>query len=210
MAFSYLYNMIIDEPAVAYGKGKYSIEEYLELENAATEKHEYYQGEIFAMSGNKSQHIIVSKNLLTSLEIKLDGKTCQPFGSDARVHVEKNTLFTYPDVSVFCGELQSLNNDDFNFLNPTIIFEVLSDSTKDYDRNAKFKLYRDIPTLKEYVLVEPEAISIEAFRINESGFWELREYSDIDGALELRSIGVNLVLSDIYKNTRLISGDIAK
>ena len=77
MAFSYLYNMIIDEPAVAYGKGKYSIEEYLELENAATEKHEYYQGEIFAMSGNKSQHIIVSKNLLTSLEIKLDGKTCQ-------------------------------------------------------------------------------------------------------------------------------------
>ena len=89
MAFSYLYPMIINEPAVAYGKGKYSIEEYLELENAATEKHEYYQGEIFAMSGNKSQHNIVAGNIYGSLWSKLDGKPCQPYGSDARVHVEK-------------------------------------------------------------------------------------------------------------------------
>ncbi len=202
--------MIINEPAIAYGKGKYSIEEYLELENAATEKHEYYRGEIFAMSGNKSQHNIVVRNLLTNLTNWLDGKPCQPFGSDARVHVEKNTLFTYPDVSVFCGGLESLNNDDFNFLNPTIIFEVLSDSTRDYNRNAKFKLYRDIPTLKEYVLVEPETISIEAFRINDSGFWELREYEDMQQSIKLRTIGVTLALKEIYKNTKLTSGDIAK
>ncbi len=198
--------MIINEPAVAYGKSKYSIQEYLELENAATEKHEYYQGEIFAMSGNKLQHNVVCKNLLISLSIKLDGKPCEPYGSDTRVHSEKNTLFTYPDISVFCGEMQSLNNDEFNFLNPTIIFEVLSDSTRDYNRNAKFKLYRDIPTLKEYVLIEPETIGIEAFRINDSGFWELREYDDIEGSLELRTIGVALPLKDIYKNTRLVSG----
>ena len=202
--------MIINEPAVAYGKSKYTVAEYLELENAASEKHEYYQGEILAMSGNKSQHNIVARNLLANLTNKLDGKPCQPFGSDARVHVEKNTLFTYPDISVFCGELQSLNNDDFNFLNPTIIFEVLSDGTRDYNRNPKFKLYRDIPSLKEYVLIEPEAISIESFRINEAGFWELREYSDVEESLELRTIGVALALKDIYKNTRLLLGGVTE
>ena len=201
--FSYLYTMIINEPAVAYGKSKYSIAEYLELENAAIEKHEYYDGEIFAMSGNKSQHNIVTTNLLVSLPNKLAGKPCRPYGSDSRVHVEKNTLFTYPDVSVFCRELQSLNNDDLNFLNPTIIFEVLSDGTKDYNRNAKFKLYRDIPSLKEYVLVESEAITIEAFRINASGFWELREYSDMEGTLALQAIGVDLTLKEIYRDTRI-------
>ncbi len=210
MAFSYLYTMIINEPAPAYEKSKYSIEEYVALENAASEKHEYYQGEIFAMSGNKSQHIVVAGNIYGSLWSKLYGKPCQPYNSETRVHIEKNTLFTYPDVSVFCGDLKSLNNDDFNFLNPSVIFEVLSDSTKDYNRNAKFKLYRDIPSLKEYVLVEPEAVNIEAFRINDAGFWELREYNDIEMAMELRTIGVTLALKDIYQNTRLVPGNTAK
>lgn len=208
--FCYLYTMIINEPAVAYGKSKYTIEEYPELENAATEKHEYYRGEIFAVPGNKSQHIVVCRNILIGLANKLDGKRCQPYGSDMRVHTEKNTLSTYPDISIFCSELQSLNNDDFNFLNPTIIFEVLSDSTRDYNRNAKFKSYRDIPTLKEYVLVEPETISIEAFRINDGGFWELREYDDIERSLELRTIGIALTLKEIYKDTRVISGTAGK
>ena len=198
--------MIINEPAVAYSKRKYTIEEYLEMENAAIEKHEYYQGEIFAMSGNKLQHSVVSRNLIRRLAEKLDGKPCQPFGSDTRVHIEKNTLFTYPDISVFCGELQSLNNDDFNFLNPTILFEVLSPSTRDYDKKTKFPFYRDIPSLKECVMVEPETINIEAFRINDNGFWELREYRNIEDTLELPSIGVTISLQDIYKDTHIASG----
>ena len=195
--------MIVNEPTVAYGKNKYSIEEYLAMENAATEKHEYYQGEIFAMSGNKSQHNIVTSNIIGSLWNRLTGKPCRPYGSDIRIHIEKNTLFTYPDISVFCGELQSLNNDDFNFLNPTVIFEVRSDSTRDYNRNAKFKLYRDIPSIKEYVLVEPETVSIDTYRINTSGLWELREFNDLGGVMELQSIGVSLPLSDIYRDTNV-------
>ncbi|MEJ7684892.1 MAG: Uma2 family endonuclease [Segetibacter sp.] len=142
------------EPLAIYGKKIFSIAEYLELETAAIEKSEYYQGEIFAMSGALLPHNIIKVNTLGYLHQKLKGKSCRPFNSDMRVHVEKNTLFTYPDISVVCGEPKTLNDDNFNLLNPRVIIEVLSKSTKNYNRGDKFKLYRDIPTLKEYILIE--------------------------------------------------------
>ena len=193
--------MEVNEAAVDYGKRNFTIEEYLEMENVSTEKHEYYQGEIFAMSGGKSQHNIISKNLMIALGTKLKGKPCQPYGSDARIHIEKNTLFTYPDLSVICGDMKSLNNDDHNFLNPTIIFEVLSRSTRNYDRTTKFKLYRDIPTLKEYVMVETESIGIEAWQLNNTGQWELREYHSLGDVLLLPSVQVSIEVKDIYEGT---------
>lgn len=94
---------------------------------------------------------------------KLKGKSCQPFGSDQRIHIEKNTLFTYPDISVICGELKTLNNDEWNILNLTVLSEILSPSTKNYDRGEKFKLYRDIPTLKEYILIDSEKYILKHF-----------------------------------------------
>lgn len=122
--------MDVKEPLPAYNKDRYTIEEYLEMENTATEKHEYYKGEIFAMSGAKLRHNIIATNLLVALGVKLSGKPCRPFGSDMRIHIPKNTLFTYPDISVVCGEVESRNNDEMNVLNPTLIIEVLSPSTK--------------------------------------------------------------------------------
>src|SRR5262245_41100679 len=124
--------MEIREPAIAYSKEKISVEEYLEIENASTEKHEYYKGEIFAMSGTKVPHLIISKNLMIVLGTKLKGQRCQPYSSDVRIHIESNTLFTYPDISIICGEIITLNNDGYNVLNPTIIIEILSPSTKNY------------------------------------------------------------------------------
>lgn len=197
--------MDIKEPIPAYSKDRYTIEEYLEMENAATEKHEYYKGEIFAMSGAKLHHNIITTNLLVALGNKLSGKPCRPFGSDMRIHIPKNTLFTYPDISVICGEVESRDNDDMNFLNPTVIIEVLSPSTKNYDRGEKFRLYRDIATLKEYILVDSEAIGVEAFHINSSGHWELSEYRDISVLLNIRAIDVSLSLSEIYEGTRLVA-----
>ena len=158
--------MEIKEPAVAYSKQKISIEEYLKMENTSTEKHEYYKGEVFAMSGAKVPHVIISDNILTILKQKLKGKSCKPFGSDLRIHIQSNTLFTYPDISIICGEIITLNDDDYNVLNPAVIIEVLSESTKNYDRGEKFKLYRDIPTLKEYILTDSESMHIEVFRLN--------------------------------------------
>jgi len=172
-----LVNLIteVNEPAVAYAKQHYSIEEYLEMENAATEKHEYYKGRIFAMSGAKLEHNIVTSNLHTALGQNLKGKPCRPFGSDMRIHIEKNTLFTYPDITIVCGEPKSLNDDNMNFTNPSVIFEVAAPSTRKYDRGKKFKLYRDISTLTEYVLVDPLSISIETFSKNGQGNWELKD-----------------------------------
>lgn len=195
---SYFYFMEVHEPAVAYGKQKFSIEEYLEMENGADEKHEYYKGEIFAMSVAKVPHIKVSRNLLVSLGLRLKGKTCQPYGSDLRIHIPSNTLFTYPDISIICGEINTLNDDQFNALNPTVIIEVLSQSTKNYDRGEKFKLYRDIKTLKEYILVDSATVHIEVFRLNETGHWELEEYNGLSNTLFMKAINESILLSEIY------------
>ncbi len=195
--------MKVREPAVAYSKQHYSIAEYLEIENAATEKHEYYKGEIFAMSGGKLAHNNICGNLYASLWNKLKGKPCKPYNSDTRVHIEKNTLFTYPDISVVCGDVVTLNNDDFNVLNPVILFEVLSPATRCYDRGDKFWLYRDIPTLKEYILVDSERMNIGAYHINNDGNWELKEYNALTDELTLRAINTSLSLSEIYEGVSI-------
>ena len=195
--------MEVKEPAVTYGKQKFSIEEYLEMENASQEKNEYYRGEIFAMSGAKMPHSIISKNLLGSLYSKLKGKKCQAYGSDVRIHIEANTLFTYPDISIVCGEVITLNNDDYNVLNPTVIIEILSPSTKNYDRGEKFKLYRDIVTLKEYILTDSESIHIEIFRLNENNHWELEEYNTLTENLQIKAINETVLISEIYEGVNI-------
>ncbi|PQJ11700.1 Uma2 family endonuclease [Flavipsychrobacter stenotrophus] len=195
--------MYVREPALAYRNQKFTIEEYLEMENATDEKHEYYQGEIFAMSGAKHEHDIVTINLTAALRIKLKKKPCRPNSSDMRIYIPKNTLFTYPDVSIVCGEPEFLNDDQFNLLNPVIIIEVLSASSRSYDRGDKFKLYRDIPSLKEYILIDPERISIEAFYINAESEWALKEFNNISDTLSLNSIKVSLPLADIYDGTQI-------
>lgn len=195
--------MEVREPAVPYGKYKYTIEEYLEMENDALEKHEYFRGEIFAMPGTKMPHNEISTNLMMLIASRLKGKNCKPYGSDARIHIKANTLFTYPDISIICGEVITLNNDDMNVLNPSVIIEILSPSTKNYDRGEKFMLYRDIPTLKEYILVDSERLHIEVFRLNESQHWELEEYDLPVEQLYIKTINEYFSISDIYDGVRL-------
>ncbi len=190
--------MEVQEPAIAYGKRKYTIEEYLEMENASKVKHEYYQGEIFAMAGAKMQHNEICENIFFQLRLKLKGKPCKPHMSDTRIYIEKNTLFTYPDLSVICGKPESLNNDDLNFLNPTLIFEVLSSSTKDYDLNEKFNLFKEIPTLKEYVVVDSEAIASETYYLDNYGNWQKTQYNTIGESIFLKSLQISLELKDVY------------
>ncbi|HUC83445.1 MAG TPA: Uma2 family endonuclease [Flavisolibacter sp.] len=197
--------MEVKEPALAYNRKNWTIEEYLEMEKASDEKHEYFQGEVFAMSGPKLTHNIITSNLLGTLGNKLKGKGCRPFGSDLRIHIPSNTLFTYPDISIFCDEVKTLNDDEWNALNPTVLIEVLSPSTKSYDRGDKFKLYRDIPTLKEYILIDSQSIAVEAFVINKNGYWELKEYNSLPDLLSLETIGVKLPLKEIYEGTKLVN-----
>jgi len=195
--------MEIKEAAIDYGKQKISIEDYLMTENASLEKHEYYQGEVFAMAGAKVQHNKISKNLFGTLFGKLKGKRCQPYGSDQRIHIPANTLFTYPDISIICGDIVTLNDDEYNALNPSVIIEVLSKSSKNYDRGEKFKLYRDITALNEYILVDSETVHIEIFRLNANNHWELEEYKDLDGSILIKTIDESLLVAEIYENVEI-------
>ncbi len=195
--------MEVREPVTVYGKKMFTIAEYLTMEAAATEKSEYYQGEIFAMSGALVPHNIIAVNTMVFLHQKLKGKNCRPFGSDMRIHIKKNTLFTYPDISVVCGKPETLDDDNFNLLNPIILIEVLSKSTKNYDRGDKFKLYRDIATLKEYILINSEAVGVEVFRVNKENHWELEEYLTADVVLQIPSLQLSIPLSEIYEGTQL-------
>ncbi len=198
------HNSEVREPEVAYGKRKFTEEEYLEMERASLIKHEYCHGEIFAMAGASVEHIIISKNLYDDLAYKTKGKSCKPYGSgDMRVYIPKNTLYTYPDISIFCGDIKSKSKDKDNFIGPSVLIEILSPSTRNYDRGAKFELYMDIPTLKEYILVDSEAIGIEVFRLNAQNHWELQVYKDLTSFLEIRTLELSVSLKEIYKNTDL-------
>jgi Uma2 family endonuclease len=208
----------VREPVVVYNKKKVTPEEYLEFERTSTVKHEYYQGEVFtmldyiqdeskqhevtSMAGASHIHNTISINIIGELYNKLKSKPCRPYGSDMRVHIPGNTLFTYPDVSIFCGDITQLGND--SSIEPIVLFEILSPATKNYDRGGKFKLYRDIPSLKEYILVDTESLSIEAFRLNSNDHWELEEIKLIEQSLQIPSLNLFIPIRDIYNNTQLV------
>ena len=121
-----------------------------------------------------------------------------------RIHIPENTLFTYADISIFCDGIIQTDLDENTVVRPTILLEILSPSTKDYDRGGKFILYRDIPTLREFILIDSESISIEAFRINANGHWELEEYKRLSETLKLPSVNVSVPLSEIYEGTNIV------
>lgn len=196
--------MDVKEPTAEYQSKGLTIEQYLDFERQSTEKHEYFRGEVFAMSGASPRHNIIFSNLFGDLAYKLKGKKCRPYGSDMRVHIPENTLFTYPDISIFCGELKTFSHEEDSAVGPTVLIEILSPSTKNYDRGEKFRLYRDIPSLQEYILVDTESILVEAFRLNESRHWELEELKTLEETLLIRSVDLSFSLKDVYTDTKLI------
>ncbi|AZI27729.1 Uma2 family endonuclease [Pedobacter sp. G11] len=204
---------IVKEPNVEYKKRHFTVAEYLEMEKASQEKHEYFQGEIFSLHQDESSevrsmseagfnHNLIFSSLFGFLSTKLATSKCVPFGSDMRMNIPQNSLFTYPDISVYCNEINHPEEDKDTNLEPTVIIEILSPSTKNYDRGGKFKLYRDIPTLREYILVDSESISVEAFYLNDKQNWELIEYKLIEDALKFVSMGFEIKLSDIYNRVK--------
>ena len=190
--------MEVREPAIAYQKKFYTPQEYLELEKDSREKHEYFKGEIFAMAGASPIHNVIFKNTFGQLFIALKGNACQPYGSDLRLHIPRNTLHTYPDISIIWGDIITSTEDEQAATHPIILIEILSPSTKNYDRGGKFMLYRAISSLKEYILIDTETIHVERFSINSNGLWELQEYDSPDKNLEIPSLGIHLLLSDLY------------
>lgn len=179
----------------------YTPEEYLALEREAETKSEYFQGEIFAMPGAGLRHNLIIANLIYRVRLKLEGKPCYVFPSDIRVKVQKNGLYTYPDVTVTCAEPKLEDDRKDTLLNPTVIIEVLSESTEKYDRGKKFRLYRDLESLQEYVLVSQEQQRVEKFFRDPSGFWKFEDCSPENPIFRSESVGIELLLGEIYDKT---------
>lgn len=193
-----------------------SPEEYLRREREAPYKSEYFQGVIYpmgdlegntpmAMAGATTEHNRLKSNvefLLRSHLRKRGG--CETFSSDQRVNIPENGLFTYPDVVVLCGKVGTSPEDEDSLINPTVLVEVLSKRTASYDRGEKFQLYRSIPTLREYVLVDSRKVAVTLHRKTESGAWLLvTEVNRFDDSIFLESIGCLLPLHEIYFNSTL-------
>ena len=171
--------------------------EYLELERNADFKSEYYNGEIFAMAGATLIHNKIVSNLIFLFNQFLKDKPCDVYPSDLRLQVEKSGLYTYPDITIVCGKTELLDNKFDTLKNPTVLIEVLSDSTEKYDRGQKFSFYREIPSLKEYILVSSKTMKIEKFKRLEDGNYLYIE-SNEHQPFPIDSIDMNLNLEDVY------------
>jgi phenylacetic acid degradation protein len=193
---------LVEESALAYRNERLTIDEYLELEEKSDEKHEYYKGEIFAMSGAKKDHNRIATDLSALLVQKLKGGGCQVFNSDMRVYIEAKELLTYPDLSIVCGEPVTRNNDDWNLINPVVIVEILSKYTQEYDRGKKFELYKGLASLREYILVDSRSVLVEQFCKDDDGIWNLRKYDQLTDRIVVETVGVGLRLDEIYENVR--------
>ncbi len=175
-----------------------SQEEYLAFERNALDRHEYYKGEIFAMSGASFKHNLIESNIRLSLGVFLKDKSCNEFGSNLRIHIPSNTLYTYPDIIVLCNEPEFVDEEFDTITNPSIIIEILSPSTANYDRGAKFDLYREITSLKEYILVDSSTIHIVLYVKNADNTWTLSEVKDLNQSVAIPSINFTISLTEIY------------
>jgi Uma2 family endonuclease len=184
---------------------KLTEEQYLELDRAAEFKSEYFDGEMFAMSGGSMRHADLQSNLQGELYAALRNGQCRVYGPDFRVRVS-SSIYTYPDVSVVCGKRLLADDRQDALLNPVAIFEVLSPSTETYDRGLKFQHYRTIATLQEYILVDQSQVRIEQYTRQDNNVWALRDYQSLDDQVTLASIGVSLSLGRIYDRVELPTG----
>ena len=181
-------------------------EEYLEIERAAEFRHEYYNGRMYAMPGGSLWHSVISGNLVAELNSALKRRPCIVTNSDLRMRVAEDGLYTYPDVSVICGEPKFADRRTDTLLNPTVIVEVLSPSTERKDRGFKFAQYRKLESLQEYALVSQEEPRVEVFRRQDDGRWVWSEFGGLEAAARFDSIDVSVPLAEIYSKVSFEQG----
>ena len=191
----------------AQEKRYYTAEEYLELEVNSEERHEFIDGEVIPMTGGTPNHNQIVGNFYATLNFALKRQPYRVFFAEQRLWIVKKKLYTYPDVMVVQGDLQFQEGRRDTITNPTIIAEVLSQSTAGYDRGKKFQAYRTIPTVQEYILIDQYTIHVEQFIRTESRKWLLTEYEDESAILSLASIPLTIVLADIYDKVDFESGE---
>jgi Uma2 family endonuclease len=185
---------------------RYTPQEYYALERQAEYKSDYYKGEIFNMSGGTANHSLITANIAGEVRNRLKGKPCRAYESNLRLAILATGLRCYPDVSVYCGPLQfdPEDNTGETATNPTVLFEVLSKSTEGYDRGLKAENYRQIASLRAYVLVSQRGPHVEVFERQANGHWLLGDANGLDAVLTLPAIGIDLPLAEIYDGVEFL------
>ena len=177
----------------------YTVDEYRKLEENAEFRNEYRSGEIVQMTGGSINHSQIIGNIYAFLKSALRGKNARPFMSDLRLWIPRYRRGTYPDVMVVEGELVCTEGRKDEILNPVLIVEVLSKSTKDFDKEDKFRFYRSIPEFREYVLVNQSEFLVTQYIKTESNDWLFREYEGESAIVSFTSVEVQMSMSDIYE-----------
>ena len=183
----------------AQPRRRYTPAEYLAHERASDYKSEFYAGEVFALAGGSEQHNLISGNVYASFHAQLRRRQCTVYPSDMRVFIQHTGLYTYPDVSVVCGPAQFQDAQRDTLLNPTVIVEVLSPSTENYDRGKKFQNYRTLDSLQEYIVIAQNTYHIEHYIRQPNNQWLLEEFDDKMTIVGITAIECTLTLQDVYE-----------
>jgi Uma2 family endonuclease len=185
--------------SIATPHGRYTIQEFVRLEEYSNVRHEYLAGQIYAMAGGTPEHGTYAANVIGALASQLVGRRCRVQTSDVRIRVQATGLVTYPDVSVVCSRAERDSDDPNAIVNPTVVVEILSASTEDYDRGEKLEHYKRIPALREIVLVAHDERRVDVVRRDDDGTW--RTYSaDERETVELNSIGCRFSVAEVYRD----------
>jgi Uma2 family endonuclease len=172
-------------------------EEYWAFEEGSVTKHEYFEGEVYAMAGAKPRHNDIAMNIARVLSTQLVGKPCRVRGSDQRLEIEETGLETYPDISILSPPFRYNPQQTMNSFDATVIVEVLSRRTRDYDRNQKFRNYHNLPSFRHYLLIEQDRVEIE-HRFLQEGKWQSETFSGLNDTIKLAAVACQLKLADVY------------
>ena len=183
----------------------FTLADYLRKEEKATDKHEFYNGQIIKMPNAKFNHNLIAANTVCAIKINLKPLSNKYFvlGEGQKIYIEAENTAVYPDALVICEAPQYYENLEYVIVNPLLIVEILSRSTSGYDRAGKFDLYKMLPSFKEYVLIDQRKASVETRFKEEEDLWRIKTETNIENEITLRSIGINISLSDIYENIKL-------
>jgi Uma2 family endonuclease len=180
---------------------KLSILEYVELERESGKRYDFHDGMVYAHAGGSINHSMISFNVSFNLELEIrkKEKKCRTFGSDTKVGIETRNSYLYPDILVICGKIDKSKTEAEAVVNPSLVVEVLSKGTSDYDRSEKFDKYRSLDSLKEYVLVSQEKPIVEIFeRVND--LWRIVKIEGLEEKVYFNSVGVEIEMAEIYKD----------
>ncbi len=185
---------------------KLTVQEYIQQEIDTGTKYEYHDGKIYALSGGTLNHGLISGNAYAELRIQLKTKdsNCLPFNSDVKLFIDATKSFVYPDSMVICGDIEESKQDKNAVTNPILIIEVLSKSTAEYDRGDKFYLYRQIPSFREYVLIEQKKYVVDVhYKDEHSDLWRIIRYEGLDKKVKLHSLDIELSMEELYYRTSI-------